>query len=804
MRISLKWLKRYVDIRVSPEVLASRLTMQGLEVESIERLGDVYKDFVVGRVLEVRRHPNADKLTVCRVDVGKATLDIVCGGPNVAVGQKVPVARVGAVIPRNQHDPEGKPFRLERVRIRGVESNGMICSSYELGMGDDAEGIMVLDGAANVGTPLAKYFGREDVVLEVGVTPNRPDCLSHIGVAREVAAAFGKKLKYPPTEMRESKERTSRYVSVAIEDRQGCLRYSARLVRNVSVQPSPKWMQDALAAVGLRAVNNVVDVTNYVLMEFGHPLHAFDYDKLAGHAINVKRARHGDSFVTLDGKVRTLSSETTMICDAERAVAIAGVMGGSNTEISESTKNVLIESAYFDPRRVRRTSKFLGLNTDASQHFERGADPEVTVKAVDRAAQLMADVTGGEVLQGVVDVYPKRLRRRIISLRRRRVNNFLGTSLSSSRIRSLLHSLGLSLKRERKGTFVVEIPSLRVDLEREVDLIEEVARVHGYDNIEAKQVVSVRLSAVAPEMSFADTVRECFIGAGFQEIVTNSMQQKEIVDSCSDKPVYVMNPISRDMAALRASMVPGILEVIQHNLNRGTKSLRLFELGRVFASGAGQYIKGYVEEERICAAITGDANLSELYAPNRMVDIFDLKGELEIFFEKISLDKIRFIYYSMSNTLSEGPVFVEINGGYAGYFGRVKVDWLNRFEIGQDVYVCELNRELLQASRRLNRKYNPLPKFPSVSRDLAFIVDRSIDVGELKECIEQSGGELLRSVRLFDLYSGESIPGGKKNTAFALQFQSDERTLTEEEVERMVEAIVREMGKKFNAELRKQ
>ncbi|MEE9225728.1 MAG: phenylalanine--tRNA ligase subunit beta [Bacteroidota bacterium] len=808
MRISLRWLKQYVDFRVSPEVLATRLTMQGLEVESIERMGDTYKNFVVGKVLEVCKHPNADKLTVCRVDVGKAVLSIVCGAPNVAVGQKVPVALVGAVIPRGQHDPDGKPFRLEQARIRGIESNGMICSSYELELGDDAEGIMVLDPAAKMGTPLAKYLGMEDVVLEIGVTPNRPDCLSHIGVAREVAAALGKKLRKPSTSVRESKEKTSRYVSVAIRDTPGCLRYSARLVRNVRIRPSPKWMQDALTAVGLRPVNNVVDVTNYVLMEFGHPVHAFDCDKIAGHAIIVKRAANGEAFVTLDGKLRTLSSEITMICDAERSVAIAGIMGGSNTEISESSSNVLIESAYFDPRRVRWASKFLGLSTDASHHFERGADPEITVTAVDRAAQLMAEVTGGEVLQGVVDVYPKKLRRRKVRLRTGRVNEFLGTSLPNSQIRGILLSLGLSVKRVRNSTFLVEIPSFRVDLEREIDLIEEVARIFGYDNIEERQVVSVQLSGVAPEVSFRDTVREYMIGAGFQEIVTNSMQQKEIVDSCSEKSVYVMNPMSKDMAALRASLVPGMLGAIQHNLNRGNKNLRLFELGRVFSldssSPRSAYVKGYVEEERVCVGFTGDANLAAWYGPSRRADIFDLKGELEAFFEKISLDKIRFIYYSRSNTLSETPVFIEINGSYAGYFAQVNDEWLKRFEIGQDVFVWELDVDLLQTSRRVNRKYNRLPRFPVVPRDLAFTVDRSIGVEELKECIERSGGNLLRSVRLFDVYSGESVPLGKKSAAFSVEFQSEERTLTEEEVESVIGVIVREMEKKFKAELRRQ
>ncbi len=712
----------------------------------------------------------------------------------------MPVARVGAVIPRSQHDPEGKPFRLERVQIRGVESNGMICSSYELGLGEDAEGIVVLEDAAKPGTSLAKHLGLDDVVLDIGVTPNRPDCLSHVGVAREVAAAFGKRVQVPQTRHRESKEKTSQHVKVEILDAEGCPRYCARMVRDVTIGPSPKWLQEALTAVGLRPVNNVVDVTNYVLMELGHPLHAFDYDRLAGQTIIVKRARDGETFTTLDGKPRALNREITMICDGERPVAIAGVMGGSNTEISDLTRNVLIESAYFEPRRVRRTSKFLG--------FERGADPQITVTAADRATKLIAELAGGEVLRGVVDVYPKKIRRRKVRLRTRRVNDFLGTSLTDSRMRKILRSLGLTVKQQRNDTFEVEIPPFRVDLEREVDLIEEVARILGYDNIEEKRVVSIRLGSSAPEVSFSGSVREHFVGAGFHEIVTNSMEHREIVDLCSDNPVYVMNPISKEMSALRASLAPGMLEAIQRNLNRGSHNLRLFEVGRVFSvapdSSESPYVKGYFEEERLCLGFTGDAKVADWYGPSRRVDLFDVKGELETFFQKISLDKFRFIYYSTSNALSDGPILIEINGRYAGYFGLAKEEWLRRFELDQDILICELGVGVLQENRRTRRQYNPLPKFPAVSRDLAFVVDRSVPAEKLQESIERSGGQLLRSVHLFDVYSGESVAGGKKSVAFSLEFQSEDRTLTDEEVESVVDGIVREMAKSYGAELRRQ
>ncbi|MBI3189986.1 MAG: phenylalanine--tRNA ligase subunit beta, partial [Ignavibacteriales bacterium] len=579
MRISLKWLRQYVDINVTPEDLAHRLTMVELEVEDIEYMGAKYDKFVVGKVLEVSKHPNANKLTVCKVDVGTEVLQIVCGAPNVAPNQIVPVGLSGAVVPHNQNDPEGKPFTLSNVKLRGVDSYGMICSVSELGLGDDKDGIMVLESSAKVGSPLAEYLGQDDIVFEVGITPNRADALSHVGIAREVGALLDGKLKLPEIKLHESKELASNHASILIEDAENCPRYSGRVLFNVKVAESPKWLQDFLIAVGVRPVNNVVDVTNYVLLEIGHPLHAFDYDTLTGHKIVVRRASEGEKFIALDHKERTLKSETLMICDGEKNIAVAGVMGGENTEITSSTVNVLLESAYFNPTSIRRTSKYLGITSDASQRFERGANPNITDWAIDRAASLIQEICGAKVLSGVIDVYPQKIEPRTVPLRVNRTNQILGTDLNKTTVTNLLKKLELkplvSKASQKTDELLFEVPTFRIDLEREVDLIEEVARVFGYDNIQTDVTSQFSFSSDPPKRDFETELREWFVGRGFNEAVINSMNDIETAHLSSPDYVEVANPISKDMAALRTSLLTGLLNCVRSNLFHGTKTVRL-------------------------------------------------------------------------------------------------------------------------------------------------------------------------------------------------------------------------------------
>lgn len=810
MRISLNWLKKYVNIKIPVEELASRLTMVGLEVESVERLGAKYDKFFVGLVLDVKRHPNADKLTVCSVNVGKEILSIVCGAPNVRAGQKVPVGLLGAIVPRNQHDREGKPFVLERVKIRGVESQGMICSEYELGLGNDAEGILVLDEAAKVGMPLAESFSLTDTILEIGLTPNRPDCLSHVGVAREVAALLGIKLSRPVVRYKESRERTDKWVSVRIDDPESCPRYTARLVRGVNVAPSPLWLQDALKAVGVRPINNVVDVTNYVLMELGHPLHAFDFDRLERGAIVVRRAKEGEVFVTLDAKERRLRSDTLMICDAARPVAIAGVMGGANTEISESTVNVLIESAYFEPRSIRRTSKHLGLVTDASQRFERGVDPNATRDSADRCVQLIQEICGGQILMGAVDVYPKKIKPHPIGLRVERVNEVLGTKLTEKAIVRFLSLLEVPRTNQRTSKagkrLQFLVPTFRPDLEREIDLIEEVARMYGYDNIESKTGTTLKFLSQPMAEEIGDMLRDFLVSEGYREIMTNSLQKKPIAALGNKRFVEVINPISEDMAALRTTLLPGMLDVIRHNIYHGTKDLKLFEVGNVFRlssdSERGKFFEPYIEEQRIILGQTGLANAPGWERADRQADFFDLKGAVKRLLAKISLDKIQFIYYSTTNTLTEFSVDVEFNGSYVGFLGKLKPSIAVDFGIDQEVFVAELSVEVMKQVPLRKPVSELLPKYPSMMRDLAFVVDEGVPASDVEQAIRSSSGELLKSVRLFDLYVGDQLERGKKSCAFSLEFLSSERTLTEGEVERTVEKIVQYVGQKFSAKLR--
>ena len=557
MKVSQNWLKKYVDFKLTPEQLTEKLSMLGLEVESYEDLAKKYGNFVVGEVLDRAKHPKADRLSICKVNIGNAVQDVVCGAPNVAAGQKVAVALIGAVIPHNQHDPEGKPFVIERVKIRGVESNGMICSEYELGLGKDADGILVLDAMAKAGTPLADYLNKTDVIYEIGITPNRADCLSHIGVAREIGLLANKKLRLPKIVLKEDNEPAANYAKIEIVDKEKCPRYSARVIRNINIGPSPKWLQDLLTSVGVRPINNVVDVTNYVLMETGHPLHAFDYDTLASHKIVVKTAYDGEKFVTLDEKERTLTSETLMICDAEKPIGIAGVMGGANTEISSATKNILIEAAYFNPANIRRTSKYLGLSTEASYRFERGTDINITVHAANRAAQMIQEIAGGELLQGVLDVYPFERKPLIVKARISRINSIIGISLKKAQIVSLLKKIDLAVKSSAKDELFISVPSFRNDILEEIDIIEEVARVYGYNNIETKTHAAIDFSSNIRTDLLQDEIRGYLIGSGYNEVLAIGLQDEATMSLAGQPLVKAINPVSAEMAALRTEFSAG-------------------------------------------------------------------------------------------------------------------------------------------------------------------------------------------------------------------------------------------------------
>jgi phenylalanyl-tRNA synthetase beta chain len=803
MKVLHSWLQEYLKFNLRPEDLGDRLGMLGLEVASIEHLGEKYNGFVVGKVLETRKHPNADHLTVCAVDVGREQLQIVCGAPNVAAGQRVPVGTMGAKVPRNQHDPEGKPFELSRVSLRGVESFGMICSEYELDLGKDADGIMVLDPAARVGQTLSVYLGLDDVAYDIEITPNRPDWLSHFGIAREIGLLVGRHPHLPRVRLKEGKESIRRHLRVTVEDRVHCVRFAARMLRGVTVTPSPEWLQRALRNSGLRPRNTVVDVTNYVMLECGHPLHAFDYRLLAGGSIVVRRAGMAKRFTTLDGTEHELPPDAVMVCDADKEVSVAGVMGGANSEISDRTVDVVLESACWSPASIRRTAKALGISSDASQRFERGADPNGVPHALGRAAQLVHELAGGTLLRGTIDVYPRVIRPRAVTLRTARVNQVLGTSLKEAEVIKLLRALDIVPAGKRGGAVVFHVPTFRVDIEREIDLIEETARAYGYNKIEAKTTALVESAQSFPLVHSTEHVRECLIGLGYQECLTDSMQDEFRALLGTGTPAKVLNPLGVEMACLRASLVPGLLDSVARNQNFGNTDLRFFEMGHVFSvdpEKRPQRVENYVEEERVCLLLTGLARPRHYDEPSRMCDVFDLKGDILSLVDRSLLDKCRLISYSTSDGLTDDTLALEIQGTYVGFLGRMKPGLLEKFGIEQDVFVGELLVGSLV--RWHDRQYQRLPKFPKVKRDLAFLVDRQTPVGILEDSIRAASGELLQRVELFDVFEGGNVPAGKKSVAFSLELLSRERTLADADIEACIKGVVAHLESSHGAILR--
>lgn len=790
MKISFNWLKDYLNLTEDPYQIGEKLSLTGLEVEEIiEKKLDI-PNVVVGKVLSSEKHPNADKLSVCRVDVGDEELTVVCGAPNVAAGQTVPVAKVGAVLPIG--------MKIRKSKIRGVASEGMICSEEELGLAEHSDGIWVLPDSLPVGVPLAQALNFEtDYILDISVTPNRPDCLSHIGVAREVGAIIGQKVRKPEIRLQEVDEPAANHIRIRIDTPEGCPRYAARVIRNIKVGPSPSWLVQRLEAVGMRSINNVVDVTNYVMMETGHPLHAFDYDLIQGKQIIVRESTEGEKFTTLDDKEHTLRAGTVLICDAERPVAIGGIMGGLNSEVSQSTVNILLESAYFKPESIQRSARYLEIHSEASQRFERGADPNGVLYALDRAAQLIAELAGGEVLKGAVDEYVRKIEPKRVPLKTEQINRLLGTRLSAEEMSEILERIDLKVE---DGEVVV--PTFRPDLERVADLAEEVARLYGLDNIPARQSTVINYRIPRNELDrFADELRDILTGMGIQEVITNSMINREVWEKLTGKPIYpILNPISRDMDGMRNSLIPSLAQVIRHNRNRQIKDLRIFEINRTFHPGKS--LDEQPEEVlRLAIALTGKRDGDIWYSSHQNVDFYDIKGIAEALFHKISLDNYQLIYYSDSVLVT--PALQAVTGNEeVGVIGELSHEITSFFEIEDNVYVAEFSVTKLLENRRTDKKYHPIPRFPYIDRDLALVVDQELEAGKLIELIRQKGGKLLSRVEIFDIYRGKQIPADKKSVALRLIFQSPERTLKEEEVNTAMNKILKAVQETFQAKLR--
>ncbi len=800
MKISLNWLNQYIDLEgISSEEIVQKLTMSGLEVENVIDQNKLFKKFVVGFVVDKEKHPNADRLSICKVSDGSESFLVICGASNVKRGQKVVFAPIGTLIPKGN-------FEIKKAKIRGVDSYGMICAEDELGLSEDHSGIMVLDADLKEGTPITKALGLNDVIMEIAVTPNRPDALSHIGVARDLAALFDKKLKIPELSFDESDVDINTLASIEIKDELNCPRYSSRVVTDVKIEESPEWLKHKLKSIGLRPINNIVDITNFVMLECGQPLHAFDLDRLNGKKIIIKSNRTKTKFTTLDSKERELEPGTLIICDAKKDVAIAGVMGGENSEIYDDTKNVLIESAYFNPSSIRKTSKHLKLSTDASYRFERGTDPGNTMYAAERTAQLLKEIAGGKIAKGSIDIYPNKIKEIVLKLRLSRVSKILGFDVSKENTIRILNNLGFQIDEFSDDELKVKVPTFRPDVEREVDLIEEIARIFGYDNIPTIPKISIPLGAIQDETSFTDQLKEYANSLGLFEMINNPLQPESLAN-LTGRAIKVSNPQSMDMAYLRTSLLSGALSVVSRNLNKGEKNLPLFEIGNVFNLYEGRNtvnsFEDYVEEEKFIFVLTGKKTGREWYSEEKDYDFFDLKGIVNTFMEKISLDNVlNDSYYVIDNSFYDYYFTKNNNDQVIGLGGKVKSSVLIQFDIDQDVYCFEINLGKLKEITVPGKSFRELLKYPKVIRDFAFIFDKGIKFEEVNNLIQKKGSKLLKDVKVFDIFESENLGKNKKSMAFQLEYFDEERTLTEDEVEKDFSKLIKLVSKEFNAKLR--
>lgn len=798
MKISLNWLKDYIDLSgISLDEIVHKISVAGLEIEEVIDQSKSFENMVVGFVKEHKKHPNADKLSVCKVSDGTEEYNVVCGAPNVAQGQKIAFAKVGAVIPSSG-------MKLEKAKIRGEVSFGMICSEKELNISDNHEGIMILDGGLKEGTPLAEALGLDDVILDVAITPNRSEALSHIGIARDFAAIFNRELKFPEFELKESATKSEDAAKVEIIDVVNCPRYIGKVVTGVEIKESPEWLKRRLKAVGLRPINNVVDVTNFVLFEVGQPLHAFDLDNLSGKKIVVRCAEDGEKFTTLDSKERILTSKDLMICDGEKAVAIAGVMGGENSEVTNETKNILIESAFFNPSSIRKTAKRLSLSTDASYRFERGTDYNITKFAAQRAAQLIQQTTGGEIATGEIDAYPNPFKNRITNVRFARITKILGYEIPKETVKNILLKLGFTIGQESETEIRLVIPSYRHDIEREIDVIEEVARIYGYDHIPEVNKVATTLEDKIDQSAFNDKLRDILTSLGFFEIVTNSLLKEETANKFG-RPIAMLNPQSSEMSHLRPSLIPGMLHAVSNNLKVSERNLSLFEIGKVFEKNTDGEINSFddfTESEHMIISVTGHAILTEWFEKDRQTDLFDLKGIALSIFQKLFPYQEFGLKYKEENKWIEQNFVIKSGNNICGIGGKVKKEVNDLFDVNQDVYLFVFYLDEIKKIEPSKRSFQELLKFPKVYRDFAFVLDKTIDTDSVIDVIKKASSKLLHQIKLFDIFQSDSLGKGKKSLAFQLEYYNLERTLTEEEVDKDFRKAITAVEKTFNAQLR--
>ena len=798
MLISLNWLKQYIDLDgIEINEMENALTMIGQEVEKIDIVGGNLDKVVVAHLEEVKKHPNADSLTLCKVNNGKEILQIVCGATNHKTGDKVALAQVGA---RLKED-----FTIKKGKIRGEESNGMLCSEDELGIGSDKDGIIILPEDAPVGVPFKDYLGINDTVFELEITPNRPDCLSHIGIARELSAYYGKELKYPETEIKsEISEKTSDNVKVSIEDSNLSRRYVTRILKNVTVKESPKWLKERIEAVGLRSINNIVDVSNFILMEMNHPNHVFDLDKIEGNEIKVKSAVKGDKLVTLDEQERELEDGDIVICDSKKILALGGVMGGLDSEVTDNTKNILLEVAQFNPQNVRKTSRRLTLSSDSSYRFERGIDVEDSIKVINRLANLIQEVAGGEILNGYVDVYPVPHENKVAELNFERLNRFVGKVIPREKVIEILRNLEIDVK-DNGETLTLTAPSYRGDLELEQDYFEEVIRMYGFDNIEnILPRVDINKNSTLDTTKLTDRVKTICASVGLKEVINYSfipkdaLQKLKFTGVSEDKLIDISNPITEDFVTMRPTLLYSLIKNAKDNMNRNVSNIRFFEVSRTFEK-AEELAK---EDIKVGIILAGE-NDKTLWNPKPVhYDFYDLKGIVEEIFSKLKFQSFS-IKRSVQTEFHPGrSADIFVGKEYIGSFGEIHPDVLENFGLNKKtVLVAEFNIELIKKYINKPFVYQGIVKYPAVPRDLALVMNENILVGDVLKTIEKIDKK-VEKVELFDIYQGIGVEPGKKSVAISILLRDDSKTLEEKEINDIIDKILAKMKKDYMAELR--
>ncbi len=806
MRISYNWLKQFIKLDLPSEETAALLTDLGLEVEVVEKFQTVkggLQGIVVGEVKTCAQHPDADRLKVTTVDLGEGNpIQIVCGAPNVAVGQKVPVATIGTTL----YDKEGNEFQIKKGKIRGQESHGMICAEDELGLGDNHDGIMILDNTIKIGTPLAKVLNVEnDEVFEIGLTPNRADAMSHMGVARDLRAGLVQQNMQPelitPSVSSFRVDKRTLKIDAEVKDAKLAPRYCGLTISGVNVKPSPDWLQNRLKAIGLTPKNNIVDATNYVLHELGQPLHAFDASKIHGKII-VKTLEAGTKFKTLDDIERILHEEDLMICDEKGPLCIAGVFGGKESGVSENTTNIFLESAYFNPVSIRKTAKRHGLSTDASFRFERGIDPTITEYALKRAAILIKEIAGGEITSDLIDIYPKKIEDFTVLLNFNKVNKLIGQEIPKETIKKILVSLDIKVNSVSDAGLGLIIPAYRVDVQREIDVIEEILRVYGYNNVQfsKKLNATVSNSSRTEDYKVQNSIAAQLNSLGFHEMMANSLTTPDYV-KLSEKlkeefNVMMLNPLSNDLSAMRQSLLFSGLEAVSYNINRRNADLKLFEFGKSYH----KMPSGYEEIKHLSLFVTGNRQAENWTTPQKTSDFFLFKGYVQSILTRLSLTKTQTI--PVTNDVFNEGIAIAIGNDVLVEMGTVKKSILKYFDIKQEVFYADFNWNLILKLISIKIKYLDIPKYPEVRRDLSLLLDKNISFDELYAIARSSEKNLLKDIQLFDVYEGKNLPEGKKSYALSFILQDTTKTLTDEQIDKIMNKLQQHFEKEVGAILR--